>query len=207
MAISYLTRFPSLIDENNGHVAYLRGHSKQDKGAESSRTGLNEWTYYGPVLPETARHLQKRGVNAEVWQRDGRYEWKYMRNHINQIHKTDPYDLVTMGHLNCFNTRARGAEVLCHYKSELGLIAGEFLLARIVKLFGGPNRGVKKLSPGIRAYGMTSTLVPVALIAEAGFIDNETDEKALMEMRDLYDEAIVMGTIDFLEYKGIEIHS
>lgn len=206
VAIPYLTEYPSLLlPEENGRVAYFRGHSREDGGAESPRTGLSEWEYYGPVLPEVAKHLQIMGVHAEVWQRDKRSEWFAMKDLVNERHVVKPYDLVTMCHLNACNTRARGIEVLCWHKSKLGYIAAECLLEELVKLFGGPNRGVKKLAPGIRAEFMTRLLDPVAIIAEAGFIDNETDEKALVEMKDFFDEAIVRGTIAFLEYKGIKM--
>jgi len=206
MPIPYLTEYPSLIDENNGRAGFLRGHSKGDGGAQSPATGMSEWEYYGPVLPEVAKHLQKKGVVVDIYQRDGRYEWGAMRDIVNHRSATiAPYDLVTMGHLNAFNTRARGTEVLYWHDSPNGKIAAECMLEYVQPLFGGPNRGIKALHPNERAWKMLYTIRDVALIVEAGFIDNSEDEKALIQYRDLFDEAIVNGTIAYLEYKGIEM--
>jgi len=191
--------------KERARIAIWVGHSDEDEGAESPRTHLSEFDYNSPVAKALAEHLKAQGIAVDVYRRDKWGQFNAMLAETNQRHEDWGYDLGISLHLNCYNTRASGTEVLFWHRSNNGRQLATQLLGPITELFDLPTRGIKPLKKYERAWFIVGKTKPVWCIIEGAFIDNPKDEMRLRMEQDNYDEAIVEGIIEYLRMKGKNI--
>ena len=104
-------------------------------------------------------------------------------------------DLFVSIHCNAANTKAQGTETYCYRNSNTGRKFASSVHKSITKKFPELlDRGVKEAG----FYVLAHTDCP-AILVETAFIDNEHDNKILVEREDDFARAIATGITDFLQ--------
>lgn len=188
-------------------VDFRVGHSDEAEGAENQAHDLTEYDYNSVVAHNAAKLLQQLGVMVDVYQRDLWGEYSDMTNVLSDRHHNvvDGYEADIELHLNSYNGKAHGTEILHHHKSKRGALLARCLIGPVVANFDTSKHrgGVVPLSPGERAYNLVNDTPPPVNIVEAGYIDNLKDEAKLIKYWSSYDEALTDGLVTYLKAIGI----
>lgn len=184
------------------------GHSEEAEGAENQSHTLTEFDYNTPVAHSVAQILQEFGVLTDVYQRDlwGEYSSMQDTKNFRSMNVVDRYEADIPLHLNSYNGKAHGTEILHHHNSSRGKLLASCLLGPITANFGTSKHrgGIVPLYSGDRAYSLVSRPIDPTGLIEAGYIDNPTEEIKLRTFWLSYDEAIVDGLIRYFKAIGIE---
>ena len=151
-------------------IALVVGHSKLKNGSYTSSQGIkNEYLVNKELAYETKRLLDIKGQDCDViLVPEGKYTSKsYEDDYKLPIVNSGKYDLVVEFHCNCFNTQAKGTEVL--YISESGKKVAQRVQNKLKTIF--TDRGLKYRDD----LYMLTKVKPVSIMLEVMFIDNKTD--------------------------------
>lgn len=155
-------------------VCLVPGHGPEiDRGATNA-DGTTELDWNRDLVRRIKSHLDGRAEVVMI----GRV--KERLSPIDEINSTGA-DVVVEFHLNAANTKASGTEMI--YISQAGKKLAEKLQAAAVKALHLPDRGVKTPYQGRGNRFLTGTTMP-AVIAESGFIDNDSDLRVLNERKE-----------------------
>ena len=165
------------------------GHSPNgtpDPGAVGF--GKKEWKLALDISNKIKPILEEKGFEVKLFQSDSLEDVVYFANDGN-------YDLFVSVHCNAFNGIAHGTETLFYpgsFKSEL---CAKYVQTRIIDKLPLTDRGLKE-RPNV--YVLNSTNMP-AILVETAFIDNESDNKLLVDKQDDFAISICNGIFDYIE--------
>lgn len=158
-------------------IALTVGHSLLKSGNYTSasgegRGGCNEYEYNKKLMKKVKEYLEKDGHAVDLYicpekiftSASQEKSWKLSRLNAKN------YDLVAEGHLNCFDGKAHGCEVL--YVSSAGKKYADRVQKRIASA-GFTDRGVKKRTNLYMLNGTKATCI----MTESFFCDNKSDYK------------------------------
>lgn len=159
-------------------IAIIVGHSRLANGNYTSANGIkNEYLTMKKLAPFIKKYLEQEGNSVDVINcpelklKDSREEKKYKLDIVNN--KNNKYDLLVELHMNAFNSKAAGTEVL--YYSEKGNSIAKRVEYKLSTVFDG--RGTKKREDLYILRDSRCT----AILVEVCFCDSKKD-------CDLYDK-------------------
>lgn len=169
------------------HINLDIGHSPQDGGAIDSTGTLNEYRFWRANCGYIKSSLEARGHKVSVSNRS-----IYGRGSLDAARASNACkpDLILSLHLNAYNTRAQGCEVLHWYdNAHAAKLAAELSLALSLVL-DNPNRGAKPKKKEDRGGTQIARSVATCLILEPCFVDNPTDFARLQNRLPTFGAAI-----------------
>ena len=169
------------------------GHGEHDCGAINKNYNLQERHLARMISDIVALRLQNLNIDCTV------YQEKASLNEVPKEANNSYADLFVSIHMNAFDTKAHGVEVLYHPDSSSGMKVAEAIQKELIKPIDGytfTNRGVKSDTRGLLV--LRATNMPACLI-ELGFIDN--DKEALFVENHIEEcaEAVVSGILKYLK--------
>jgi N-acetylmuramoyl-L-alanine amidase len=159
-------------------VAIIIGHSPSDKGACNS--GFCEFDYNQIVAHSI---LEQSDLDIEIVYRDDYHSLP------DKVNKTGA-DIAISLHCNAFNKEASGCETL-YSGSKKGLELAQKVHAKILPVFGNPDRGIKKRRLKDRGGWILHKTKMPCVILEPFFIDNDEELKKAKRVYKEYAKAII----------------
>lgn len=174
-------------------VSLVVGHGPRiDKGAEN-HDGTTE-LFWNDDLAHRIHSILELDPNIKPIVIHRRVERVAPYTAVNEVDS----DFCVEFHLNSFDTRASGTEMIHYPGSTKGARLAAILLMEVVEVLQLPNRGVKTPFNGRGNQFLRATRCP-AVIAESGFIDNDHDLFVLNSNKQRLVEAYARGLIRFAE--------
>lgn len=149
-------------------IAIVVGHGpKKDLGAISI-DGTTERDWNADLASKISAAIGARAEHRIIFRET---EKQPPISAVNEYGATVAVEL----HLNAFNSRASGTEMIHAPKSLKGRLLAEKLQEAAVRVLELPNRGVKGPQAGGRGSAFLTKTRPPAVIVESFFIDNSGD--------------------------------
>ncbi len=154
-------------------IALTVGHSLLKNGSYTSASGeVNEYKYNKKLMKKVKKYLSAEGHDVTLYicpekvftAASQEKSWKLTRLNAKN------YDLVVEGHLNCFNGKAHGTEVL--YVSEGGKKYAQRVQKKLVSA-GFTDRDIQKRTNLYMLNGTKATTI----MTESFFCDSKSDYK------------------------------
>ena len=158
-------------------IALTVGHSLLKNGSYTSASGedcggVNEYKYNKKLMKKVKEYLESDGHSVDLYicpekvftAASQEKSWKLTRLNAKN------YDLVVEGHLNCYNGKAHGTEVL--YVSEGGKKYAKRVQKKLVSA-GFTDRDVQKRTNLYMLNGTKATTI----MTESFFCDSKSDYK------------------------------
>ena len=156
-------------------IALTVGHSLLKNGSYTSASGegsggVNEYKYNKKLMKKVKKCLESAGHSVDLYicpekvftAASQEKSWKLSRLNAKN------YDLVVEGHLNCYNGKAHGTEVL--YVSENGKKYAKRVQKKLVSA-GFTDRDVQKRTNLYMLNGTKATTI----MTESFFCDSKSD--------------------------------
>lgn len=158
-------------------IALTVGHSLLKNGSYTSASGegiggVNEYKYNKKLMRKVKEYLESDGHSVDLYicpekvfiAASQEKPWKLTRLNAKN------YDLVTEGHLNCFDGKAHGTEVL--YVSE----GGKKYAQRVQKKLASAGFTDRDIQKRTNLYMLNSTKA-TTIMTESFFCDSKSDYK------------------------------
>ena len=170
---------------NPGHMP------RQDSGAVSPRTGLQECDVALSVGKLTKGYLEAAGCECRLLQADSLWE-------ITRESNNWEADVFISLHCNAVeDTSANGAECWHFYASREGKKLSQCIQSQLVDSLPLTDRGVKPAKPGENGLYVLTNTDAIASLVEMAFISNEEDEQILRTHQNELARAIARGVTDY----------
>lgn len=158
-------------------IVLVVGHSFKSQGAVNEKLGITEYEYCMNLALELFKHEEDEEVDLILKARNKSYE--SLIHEINTLNA----DLVIELHLNAYNKKVQGTEVLYAKTSGKSKEIAKIFQEELVKNLKLPNRGIKGILKKDRGgYLLYGTIAP-CIILEPFFLDSSTElyEKEVYE--------------------------
>lgn len=155
--------------------ALVIGHSFRSKGAANATSGATEYDLNSALAPKVAEEVRVMAGDSIkidiVQRRDFAETYSGLPDRINALKP----DFIMSMHMNAFDTKVSGTEVLYYHGSRFGRRIAEIALRCFVEALGLPDRGVKPTRQNDRGGHILACTRAPAIICEPFFIDNDDD--------------------------------
>jgi N-acetylmuramoyl-L-alanine amidase len=159
-------------------ILLIIGHGPRiDMGAVNEASGMTELEWNRELVALISAELTNLKIpNAIMHRVTERVQ------PVRQVNEADPFCCAEF-HLNSFNGKASGTEIIYYPSSRRGRELALQLLAAAVRTLGLPDRGIKGPQGGNRGMALLRGTRCPAVIVESFFIDNDRDLKIGTERR------------------------
>ncbi len=150
-------------------IAIVVGHGPSvDKGAWNTTSGTSELDWNSKLATEIAFAIGRRALPVVIYRSVER------QPPVDRVNTINPVCAVEL-HLNAYDTRASGTEMIHYPTSSNGIRLAKLLQTAAVGVLKLPDRGVKGPQAGGRGMAFLAKTHCPAVIVESFFIDNNAD--------------------------------
>lgn len=147
-------------------IVLVIGHSFKSQGAANEKLGITEYEYCMNLALELFKHEENTEIDLILKARNKSYE--SLIHEINTLNA----DLVIELHLNAYNKKVQGTEVLYAKTSKKSKEIAEIFQEELVKNLKLPDRGARGIDKQDRGgYLLYGTIAP-CIILEPFFLDS-----------------------------------
>ena len=165
-------------------AALIIGHKHSSPGAANKELNINEFSFNKTLVNDIVTYFNRVVDDDIKLIQIYRDTYKSLPDKVNKI----DFNFVISFHVNAFNKKVSGSEVLYYHKSNNGRKMAKILQKGIVESLKLKNRGIKSINSEARGgYLLKHTKAPCVII-EPFFIDNMND---CFSVRMNYEELVI----------------
>ena len=178
-------------------VVLLSGHNFISPGCHTVIDGkvITEFDLVTDIVANVFKRERLMGIDLV---NKARNQFGDLVEEVNSLNA----DFLISCHLNAYDNKAQGTEVLYSHVSSRGKAFATMAQGKLVKHLGLDDRGIKPTKPNERGGSILNKTKPVAILLEPFFLDDIEDKETLNNYMRKTENAI-LEILDYIDKREL----